>query len=92
MKNNKEELKTYSIPSTKEKGGAGSAGQSGDTQGLPDVAEAGFESIQEMVEEGQYSEAETLLAVEEAADGEVAELHPKQVLQDDVPLEYLNQD
>lgn len=88
-----EELKTYSIPSQSRKGGGpSSAGQSGDTQGLPDTAEAGFESIQELVEEGQYSEADALLAVEDAPDGDVKELHTKQKLQDDVPLEYLEQD
>ena len=94
MKNQNEELKTYSIPPDQKKGGGpGSGGQSGDTQGLPDVAVGGFESIAELVEEGQYAEAEALLAVEDAAgDDDVAELRTKELLQDDVPLEYLDKD
>ena len=36
-------------------GGTGSAGQSGDTQGLSDVAEAGGESVEELLEEGPVS-------------------------------------
>ena len=58
---------------------------------MPDTDEAGFESIKELVEEGQYSEADALLTVEDAPDGEVKELHTKEKLQDDVPLEYLDQ-
>jgi len=72
--------------------GPGSAGQSGDTQGLSDVAEAGSESVEELVEEGQYFEAEVIGGVEEAGDGDVAEVHTKQVPEDDVPAEYLDRD
>ena len=47
MKNRDDEgIRTYGIVPTREKGvGPGSAGQSGDTQGLSDVAEAGSESL-----------------------------------------------
>jgi hypothetical protein len=49
--------KTYpEVPTREKRGGPGSAGQSGDTQGLPDVAEAGSESVKELVEEGASSE------------------------------------
>jgi hypothetical protein len=84
---------TYSIPSVREKGlGPGSAGQSGDTQGLSDVAEAGSESVEELVEEGQSFEAEVISGVEDAPDADVAEVHTRQIPEDDVPSEYLDQD
>jgi hypothetical protein len=86
-------MRTYGTVSPKEKGmGPGSAGQSGDTQGLSDVAEAGPESVEELVEEGQSFEAEAIGGVEEAPDADVAEVHTKQVPEDDVPGEYLEQD
>ena len=68
--------------------GPGSAGQSGDNQGLPDSAEAGPESVDELVEEGQFFEAEAISGVEDADDKGVAEVRTKQVRMDDVPLEY----
>jgi hypothetical protein len=69
----------------------GSAGQSGDTQGLSDVAEAGSESVRELVEEGQSFEAEVISGVENAPDPDVAEVHTRQVREDDVPPEYLDE-
>ena len=72
--------------------GPGSAGQSGDTQGLSDVAEASSESVEELVEEGQFFEAEAISGVENAPDPDVAEVHTKQVREDDVPAEYLERD
>ncbi len=47
-------------------------GQSGDTQGLSDVAEAADESVEELVDEGQAFEAEVIEGVEDAGD------HPEQ--------------
>ena len=72
--------------------GPGSAGQSGDTQGLSDVAEAGSESVEELVEEGQSFEAEAISGVEQAPDPDVAEVHTREVPEDDVPSEYLGRD
>jgi hypothetical protein len=69
-----------------------SAGQSGDTQGLSNVAEAGPESVEELVEEGQSFEAEVISGVENAPDPDVAEVHAKQVPEDDVPPEYQQKD
>jgi N utilization substance protein A len=90
MKKDDEGVRTYGTVSPKEKGvGPGSAGQSGDTQGLSDVAEAGSESVEELVEEGQSFEAEAIGGVEDAPDADVAEVHTKQVPEDDVPSEYL---
>ncbi len=72
--------------------GPGSAGQSGDTQGLSNVAEAGSESVEELVEEGQSFEAEAISGVEQAPDPDVAEVHTREVPEDDVPSEYLGRD
>jgi hypothetical protein len=84
---------TYSVVPTREKDlGPGSAGQSGDTQGLSDVEEASSESVAELAEEGQFFEAEVIAGVEDAPDADVAEVHTRQVPEDDVPSEYLNQD
>jgi hypothetical protein len=78
---------------TRKKGtGPGSAGQSGDDQGLPDVPEADSESVEELADEGQAFEAEVIEGVENAPDADVAEVHTKQVPEDDVPPEYDNQD
>jgi hypothetical protein len=68
------------------------AGQSGDTQGLSDTEEAGPESVEELVEEGQAFEAEVIAGVEDAPDPDVSEVHTRQVPEDDVPSEYLNDD
>ena len=85
--------RTYATVSNGEKGRlADSAGQSGDTQGLSDVAEAGSESVEELLEEGQSFEAEAVSGVQDAPDPDVAEVHTKQVPEDDVPSEYLGRD
>jgi hypothetical protein len=72
--------------------GPGAAGQSGDMQGLSNAAEADSESVEELAEEGQSFEAEAIDAMENAPDADVAEVTTREVLQDDVPEEYLNQD
>jgi len=59
---------------------------------LSGVAEAGSESVEELLEEGQSFEAEAIGGVEDAPDPDVAEVHTKQVPEDDVPGEYLDQD
>jgi hypothetical protein len=90
---NKETRTADAIVSTgEERRPADTAGQSGDTQALSDVAEAGSESVAELVEEGQFFEAEVIAGVEDAPDPDVAEVHTKQVPEDDVPSEYLNSD
>jgi hypothetical protein len=86
-------IRTYTPVSTREKGGGtGSAGQSGDTQGLSDLAEAGPASVEELAEEGQSFEAEAIGGVEDAPDADTAEVHTRQVPEDDVPAEYLERD
>ncbi len=85
--------RTYRTVSSREKGtGPGSAGQSGDTQGLSDLAEAGSESVEELVEEGQFFEAELISGVENAPDADEGEVRTKQVPEDDVPTEYLGEE
>jgi hypothetical protein len=59
---------------------------------LSDVAEEGSESVEELVEEGQSFEAEVIGGVEDAPDADVAEVHTKEVPEDDVPSEYLGTD
>jgi hypothetical protein len=59
---------------------------------LSEVAEAGSESVAELLEEGQAFEAEAISGVEDAPEPDVAEVHTKQVPEDDVPSEYLERD
>ena len=89
----KEEYPTYAVVPDAERGGRpDSGGQSGDTQGLSSVAEAGSESVAELLEEGQAFEAEAVAGVQDAPDPDVSEVHTKQVPEDDVPSEYLGID
>ena len=70
-----------------------SAGQSGDDQGLSSLPEADSESVAELVEEGQFYEAGIVSGVENApAPDKKKRLKPREVTEDDVPLEYLDQD
>ena len=93
MKQDDEGIQTYATVSSEEKGlGPGSAGQSGDTQGLSDVPEAGSQSVEELAEEGQSFEAEVISGVEDAPDPDVAEVRTQEVPEDDVPEEYLDRD
>lgn len=94
MKNDKREAdQTYSAVSRRKRGtGPDSAGQSGDTQGLSRVEEAGPEGVEELLEEGQSMEAEAIGGVQDAPDADVAEVHTRQVPADDVPLEYQQPD
>ena len=68
--------------------GADTGGQSGDIQGLSDVAGVDSESVAELLEEGQAFEAGLVSGVENAPDADVAEVTTKEVPEDDVPPEY----
>ena len=84
---------TYgTVPATNKDLGPGSAGQSGDTQGLSNEEQSDSESVVELLEEGQSEEAAAIEGVEDSPDADVAEVHTKQFPEDDVPSEYLNQD
>lgn len=69
-----------------------SAGQSGDLQQLSDIADADSESVEELVEEGNAMEAEAVEGVEDAKPPDVSEVRTREVPEDDVPAEYLNND
>jgi N utilization substance protein A len=68
--------------------GPDSAGQSGDLQGISNVADADSESVKELVEEGNAFEADAVDGVENANDADVSEVTTRQVPEDDVPEEY----
>ncbi|MGH9560782.1 MAG: hypothetical protein ACRD3S_04940 [Terracidiphilus sp.] len=70
--------------------GSDSAGQSGDTQQLPDRPLAESESVEELVEEGNAFEASVVAGVESAPDADQGEVRTRQVPEDDVPEEYLD--
>lgn len=71
---------------------AASSGQSGDLQGISGVADADSESVQELIEEGQYYEAAVVSGVEDAPDADEGPVKTREVSEDDVPSEYTDQD
>jgi len=70
--------------------GPDAAGQSGDIQQLNDTPEADSESVEELIEEGNAFEADAIQGVEDAEDPDVSEVRTRQVPEDDVPSEYLD--
>ena len=72
--------------------GPQAGGQSGDTEGLSEAALADSESVEELVEEGQAFEAGVISGVENAPDADQGGVRTRQVPEDDVPQEYLNED
>ncbi|MGB2645700.1 MAG: hypothetical protein WBG02_11495 [Candidatus Acidiferrum sp.] len=72
--------------------GPGSAGQSGDLQGLSNRGRADSESVDELLEEGNALEAEAVEGVEDALDPDEGEVRTHEVPEDDVPDEYLEKD
>jgi hypothetical protein len=68
--------------------GAGSAGQSGDLQGLSAAEGAESESVGELLEEGNAFEAEVVKGVEDADDADEGEVVTHEVPEDDIPGEY----
>jgi hypothetical protein len=72
--------------------GADSGGQSGDTQGLSRRSYDDSESVEELMEEGQYMEAEAVSGVENAPDADQGEVRTRQFPEDDVPEEYIDEE
>ncbi len=73
--------------------GANSAGQAGDTQGLPKIPAGGdSDSVEELLEEGQTLEAEIVEGVEYTPDADRSEVKTREVPENDVPEEYLEED
>ena len=71
--------------------GAGSAGQSGDLQGLSGREESESESVSELVEEGQFYEASLVDAIENTPSAADGPLRPRKRTEDDLPPEYADQ-
>jgi len=72
--------------------GARSGGQSGDLQGLSNLAGADSESVDELLEEGNAFEAEVVKGVQDVPDADEGEIRTHEVPEDDVPDEYLEKD
>ena len=72
--------------------GPEAAGQAGDTEGLSRAELADSESVEELVEEGQAFEAGIVGGVENAPDADRGGVRTRQVPEDDVPQEYLDED
>jgi len=66
--------------------------QAGDFQGLSSRPAADSESVEELLEEGNALEAGVLEGVEDAPDADQGEVKTKEVPEDDVPEEYLDND
>ena len=69
-----------------------SGAQAGDLQGLSDVETADSESVDELIEEGNAFEAGVVEGVEDAGERGVREVRTREVPEDDVPGEYLDED
>jgi hypothetical protein len=72
--------------------GARSGRQSGDLQGLSSVEGADSESVDELLEEGNAFEADVVTGVEDAGNADEKEVRTHEVLEDDVPVEYLDKE
>jgi hypothetical protein len=70
----------------------GSSGlQSGDLQGVSNIGSADLESVDELLEEGNAFEAGVVSGVEESRGREGKEVRTREVPEDDVPGEYLDE-
>lgn len=65
---------------------------SGDAQGLSEADDVSSESVEELVSEGQAFEAGLVSGVEDAPTPDRSEIKTREVLEDDVPSEYDDQD
>lgn len=80
------------IPTRSNRGfGPDSGGQSGDVQGLSGRELADSESVEELAEEGQDYEAGIVSGVENAPDADQGEVKTREVPENDVPEEYLDE-
>jgi len=66
-------------------------GQAGDLQGLSGIERADSESVDELLEEGNAFEADVVAGVEDAGARAEREVHTREVPEDDVPEEYLDE-
>ena len=71
----------------------GSSGlQSGDLQGISHISGADSESVDELLEEGNAFEAGVVSGVEESRGRDGKEVRTREVPEDDVPGEYLDEE
>jgi hypothetical protein len=77
---------------SRESAGPRSGGLSGDLQGLSDIESADSESVDELIEEGNAFEAGVVSGVEDAGKRGVREVRTREVPEDDVPGEYLDEE
>jgi len=66
--------------------------QSGDLQGLSNVESVDAESVDELLEEGNAFEAGIVSGVEDSRNREGKEVRTREVPEDDVPQEYLDEE
>jgi hypothetical protein len=66
--------------------------QAGDLQGLSNVESVDSESVDELMEEGNAFEAGVVSGVEESRGREGKEVRTREVPEDDVPGEYLDEE
>jgi len=66
--------------------------QSADFEGLSRVERADSESVDELVEEGNLFEAGAVAGVEEADNADEQEVQTREIQEDDVPEEYLDEE
>jgi hypothetical protein len=83
---------SFDAPSEVRGLGPEAGGQSGDTEGLSREELAASESVEELLEEGQAFEAGIISGVENAPDADKGGVRTRQVPEDDVPQEYLDED
>jgi len=83
----KPDVANFVAPSGQRGLGSASGGQAGDLQGLPRSAGVDFESVEELLEEGQSFEAEAVSGVENAKDPDEEEVTTSEIPADEVPPE-----
>ena len=69
-----------------------SGGLSGDLQGLSSIESANSDSVDELLQEGNAFEADVIAGVEHADRASERGVRTREVLEDDVPEEYLDKD
>lgn len=79
-------------PVTRRRSTGDSSGQSGDLQGLSNRERADSESVDELLEEGNAFEAGIVSGVEDADNADEKEVRTREVPEDDVPGEYLDEE
>ena len=68
-----------------------SGSQSGDLQGVSNIETVDSESVDELLEEGNAFEAGIVSGVEDSREREGREVHTREIPEDDVPTEYLDE-